>query len=335
MADRISTTFPLDDSLKTSQFIDNQLLNHIAASVPIEKLVWPALDDLKLNLYCHRNDVISQTYSGNKFYKLYYNIKQALLEGKPYLLSFGGAYSNHLYALAALGAQLGINTIGVIRGVEPKVLSPTLYDAKKWGMTLCFVDKHTYRHKDITALSGDVADLIDNGKVYIIPEGGSNVYGFKGCVEMGKAIATHLPDTPYTLCSATATGATLAGLVAGSPSRCQNLAVSVLKGVDDTMAQQINGYLSRLTQDIINGSFYVERRFHCGGYAKANKALIDFIQVFESNNNIQLDPVYTGKLFLAVEKLALEGRWQQGDHIILVHTGGLQGRRGFRHLLDQ
>ena len=318
---------PLSCALNKKSFSNGDLLAQLAARVPLQSLAWPELESLGLKLYCHRNDLISNTYSGNKFYKLYYNLAQAIEEGKTHLLSFGGAYSNHLHALAAIGAELGVNTIGVIRGHKPKTLSPTLLDAKNWGMALYFVDKNTYRAKTIETLPDAIAELVDNQCIHIVPEGGSNLQGAMGCVHLARAIAMRFVDAPYSLCSATATGTTLAGLTAGSPEYCHNIGISVLKG-ENTLSQQVEGILQNFPD--VSSTFSIETAYHCGGYAKVNDELFDFIQRFETYNSIPLDPVYTAKMLLAVEKLAKTGYWPAGSRIVTVHTGGLQGRRGFQ-----
>lgn len=304
-------------------------LDEVAQKIPLQPLIWPELKALGLNLYLRRDDLISPTYSGNKFYKLYHNILAAIETNKSYLLSFGGAYSNHLYALAALGNELGLNTIGIVRGKEPQTLSPTLQDAQSWGMQLYFLDKMRYRDKNLSGIE-PLAKLIAKNAIEIIPEGGANIAGVKGCMAIACSVASSFPQTPYTLCSATATGTSLAGLVAGSPSYCNNIGFSVLKGLD-TITPTVNNHLSSLAVEQIS-RFEVKTNYHYGGYAKVNDALLDFIERFEEYNSLLIDPVYTAKLLYAIEQLALNGYWEKGTNIIAIHSGGVQGRRGYPQL---
>jgi len=253
-----------------------------------------------------------------------------MAEQRSVLMSFGGAYSNHIHALAALGHALNIKTVGLIRGHRPTVLSPTLQDAIAWGMQLHFMDKKSFRAQNLNALPQGLKALIESQAVHIIPEGGDNLAGVKGCIAIGRAIAKKVQAPHYTLCSATATGTTLAGLVAGSPKHCKNIGFSVLKG-DDVITQSVQHTLASLAAN--NTSFSVKTGFHCGGYANVNDSLIAFMKGFEQANQLMLEPVYTAKMLLAIEQLALEGYWSAGECIVAVHSGGVQGRRGYKELL--
>lgn len=306
-------------------------LDQIAQKVPLQPLIWPEIASSKLNVYLRRDDLVSATYSGNKFYKLYHNMVAAIQSQKSIILSFGGAYSNHIHALAALGHELGLKTIGVIRGNQPETLSPTLQDAQAWGMTLYFINKRDYRDQSLGSIA-PLAPLIDADDIYIIPEGGANFAGIEGCRALARAVAGRFAKTPYYLCSASATGTTLAGLVAGTPEWATNIGFSVLKG-PDTITPSVKQYIHAL-EPVPSSEYKVETGFHFGGYAKVNTELLDFMARFESQNDVLLDPVYTGKMLYAIEQLALKGYWPEGSNVIAIHSGGLQGRRGYPQLLQ-
>ena len=305
-------------------------LDTIAQKIPLQPLIWPEIAQAKLKLYLRRDDLISPSYSGNKFYKLYHNVIDAIESQKSTILTFGGAYSNHIHALAALGHELGLKTIGVIRGTRPENLSPTLQDASAWGMELIFVSKIQYRHKDLASIEA-LAPLLAADDVFVIPEGGANIAGIEGCRAIAKAVSASLPaDTAYYLCSATATGTTLAGLVAATPAQATNIGFSVLKG-PDTITDTVNRHLQSLGLESSN-QFTIETDYHFGGYAKITPELIDFIKRFEGHNDLKLDPVYTGKMLYGIEQLALNGHWPEGSTVVAIHSGGLQGRRGYPQL---
>ncbi len=296
---------------------------------------WPELEALSINVYLHRDDAISPFYSGNKFYKLYYNLRNASAQGAAAILSFGGNYSNHLYSLAAMGQELGIQTIGIVRGYETAKLSPTLEDAKSFGMKLYFLGKKAYKSKDISELLPILNKQY--GHLCLVPEGGENLAGVRGCLAMGTTIDQRmrnlLGDKPYTLCCAVGTGSTFAGLIASSP-RAHCVGVSVLKGVD-IISPKIRRWLSLLGKKELTG-WSLSNEYHHGGYAKVTPELVEFMSRLEALNTIKLDPVYTAKLLWAIKELAIAGYWDtnnreapQSTHIVAIHSGGLQGRRGF------
>lgn len=283
----------------------------------------------------HRDDAISTLYSGNKFYKLYYNIRHAIVQGAAAILSFGGNYSNHLYSLAAIGKELGIQTVGIVRGYESAKLSPTLEDAKDFGMKLHFLGRKAYKFKDISQLLPILNKQY--GYIYLVPEGGENLAGVRGCLAMGAAIDKQmfglLGNTPYKVCCAVGTGSTFAGLIASSP-RAHCLGVSVLKG-EDTLSAKVRGWLSLLGRQALSDWSLIDE-YHHGGYAKVTPELLEFMSRIELLNTIQLDPVYTAKLLWGIKELAAAGYWHtnnretsQPTHIVAVHSGGIQGRRGF------
>ncbi len=243
-------------------------------------------------------------------------------------MSFGGVYSNHLYALAAAGSQLGLQTTGIVRGYDSVPLTPTLIDAQNWGMKLHFLGKKDYRRKDITGVLPILKKY--SGNYYLLPEGGENLAGVRGCMSLAVAVdvavAEILGDTGYILCSAAGTGSTLAGLIAGASERCRCVGISVLKG-EDQLTPKINHWLSLLGKT--NKQWRLFTDFHHGGYGKTSPELMAFIAEFEQNNQLLLEPVYTAKMLWAIEQLAKIDYWPENSKIVAIHSGGLQGRRGF------
>lgn len=291
-------------------------------SIPIEPIRWPLLADLGLQPLIRRDDLL--TYSGNKYYKLAGCIKRARRLGCSTLVSCGGAFSNHLHALARYGHDTGFNTIGLVRGHPPKTLSPTLIDAKEWGMQLDFVPLKCYQSHIL-----EYAKTFLNKSSYWIPEGGACLEGVQGCQALGQLIRDYFNGAPYTVCLPSATATTLAGIASVSPSNAHTLGVSVLKGPDrltNTVASWLRSLKCHST------SWQVILGYHCGGYAKLNRDILDFIQRFERDSGLLIDPVYMAKLLFAIEQLAKRGYWAPGSNVMVVHTGGLQGRRGFSSL---
>lgn len=314
----IGLCFPLFDTPFTS-------LSHYAKAVPYQRLIWPAIARKKLRVYLRRDDAASAHYPGNKFYKLFYNLHTIIAEGHDTVLTFGGAYSNHIHALAAMGREYSLSTIGVIRGHRPKILSPTLQDAEACGMRLLFLDKKHYHIKDITPLLALLTK--EYGDYYLLPEGGENLAGVKGCQAIGESIAQRFADhEDYTVCTAVGTGTTIAGIIAGLPQDKRCLGFSALKG-EDHLSASISGWLSAL--NVTNDQWQLITSCHHGGYAKTSPELLHFMEGVEAENNLLLEPVYSAKMLWGIEQLALQDYWSEGSTIIAVHGGGLQGRRGF------
>ena len=274
-----------------------------------------------------RDDQVSSAYSGNKYYKLYYTLRNAQQQGADALVSFGGPYSNHLHALANLGRAVNLPTVGLVRGYEQVPLTPTLNDALAAGMRLFFLNKKDYRSKNIAPILPVLKR--DFKHPYLIPEGGESLAGVRGCMAMGWAIDQQLSYTPYTLCSAVGTGTTLAGLIAASP-RASVLGFSALKG-EGSLTQKVERWLGLLGRQG-RVPWRLVSDYHCGGYAKTSPELLDFMAAFEARNHLLLEPVYTAKMLWGMEKLAEQGYWPRGSTLVAIHSGGLQGRRGFAGL---
>jgi 1-aminocyclopropane-1-carboxylate deaminase len=269
-----------------------------------------------------RLDLCGGNAPGNKWFKLQENITDARKRGINTVVSFGGAWSNHLHALAATGRELGLQTIGIVRGEEPANPSPMLQDAKSWGMQLVYVSRQEYRMREERTYIEKLQSRFD--PCLVIPEGGANLAGVEGC----EAIADLLVEEDCansTVVLAVGTGTTLAGIARGlgANSGANVVGVSVLKGAHD-LDNRVAGFTGSEC-----APWRILHEHHCGGYARVSPALREFILAFQAVHNIPLDPVYTGKALFAVHQLCATGQWRENQPVVLVHTGGLQGRRGF------
>ena len=269
-----------------------------------------------VELYIKREDKIHPFVSGNKFRKLKYNFIELEKLGFKTVLTFGGAFSNHIAAVASAGQIKGIKTIGVIRGEElsNKVeTNATLRFAKQCGMTFKFVSREVYRDKSSEVFIKSLKEAF--GEFYLIPEGGTNTLAIKGCEEILTKSDAHFDY----ICCAVGTGGTISGLINCSKPGQQLLGFPALKG--DFLQQDISKFVSKTNWKLIHD-------YHFGGYAKVSKPLIDFVNKFKGYYNIPLDPVYTGKMMFGILDLIEQGYFKKGTKILAIHTGGLQGISG-------
>lgn len=293
------------------------------ASSPLQLLQSPFLEKAGIQLYIKRDDLIHPLFGGNKWRKLKYNLAYAREQNFSTLLTFGGAWSNHIYATAAAGQHFGFSTIGIIRGEEHTPLNATLSYARKCGMQLHYIDRSQYRNKSETHFLDQLKQQF--GRIYILPEGGSNSLAVKGCEQ----IVDEITEPFDVICCASGTGATLAGIISAMSSR-QSLknktaiGFSALKG-GNFLTTEVNAFLENDT--LLN--WRIEDRFHFGGYAKINDQLIEFMREFQSQYGIPLDAVYTGKMLFGLFELIKSNAFKRGTSIIAVHSGGLQGNKGF------
>jgi 1-aminocyclopropane-1-carboxylate deaminase len=285
-----------------------------------------AVDDVLFSNFTvtiKREDQIHDFVSGNKFRKLKYNLAEAIGKNNNCLLTFGGAYSNHIAAVAAAGFEMGLETIGVIRGEEIADLiagNPTLSYAKSKGMKLHFVSRDDYKLKtDLKFMS-----LLKQkfGEFYLIPEGGTNALAVKGCEEI---LNKSDEDFDY-ICTPVGTGGTLAGLVNASVHGQTIIGFSSLKG---TFQKEI------IENFTTKKNYYLTDDYCFGGYAKIDLQLIRFINEFKMNYEIPLDPIYTGKMMFGIFDLLKQGYFKENSRILAVHTGGLQGIAGMNQLLKK
>lgn len=270
-----------------------------------------------------REDLIHPYISGNKYRKLKYNLSQAQTDGKRTLLTFGGAFSNHIAAVAAVGQEYGFKTIGIIRGeelVHKTEENPTLKLAGNCGMAFKFVTREEFRNKDSAEFIGRLKDEFPEG--YIIPEGGTNDLAVKGCEE----ILTDLDAEYDYICCSVGTGGTISGLINSSKSHQKVLGFPALKG--DFLKEEISKFAK-------NPNWQLLTDYHFGGYAKINTELIGFMNQFKREHHIQLDPVYTGKLMFGVMDLLKQGYFPKTSKILIIHTGGLQGISGMNAKLKK
>ncbi|MHC0066890.1 1-aminocyclopropane-1-carboxylate deaminase/D-cysteine desulfhydrase [Nostoc sp. UIC 10890] len=280
-----------------------------------------------VDLYVLRLDLMHSWVNGNKWFKLKYNLLEAKEKNVTTLLTFGGAYSNHIYATAAAGSLFGFRTIGVIRGEETLPLNPTLSFAVQQGMQLVYLNREMYRQRNTPALEEYLRQRF--GEVLIIPEGGSNLNGVRGCTEIiiGDAIAFNH------ICVACGTATTLAGIALSLDQTQRAIAFPVLKN-GSFLAQDIESLLTNyLASDLPTpytspASWELVCDYHFGGYAKVNDELLLFSKQFTQQHGVPLDYVYTAKMFYGVMDLLKQGFFCKGDSLLLVHTGGLQGNVG-------
>ena len=270
-----------------------------------------------------REDRIHPFVSGNKYRKLKYNLEQAKSEGKKTLLTFGGAFSNHILAVAAAGNELGFKTIGVIRGeelVSQVNTNPTLKLAKSCGMHLKFITREQFRNKTSEDLIATLKE--EFGDFYLIPEGGTNNFAIKGCEE----ILTEDDFEFDFICCSVGTGGTISGIINASKQHQKILGFPALKG--DFLQEEISKFATNLNWELITD-------YHFGGYAKINTELVSFMNQFKRNYHIPLDPVYTGKLMFGVMDLLKKGYFPVSSKILVIHTGGLQGISGMNERLKK
>ena len=291
-----------------------------------QQIFLPILEEKKVELFIKREDKIHPFVSGNKFRKLKYNISAAKNQHKKVLLTFGGAFSNHIVATAVAGNLAGFKTIGVIRGDElgenlEKTLvgNSTLKEAYKNGMHFKFVSREAYRDKTseefINGLKNEFGDF------YLIPEGGTNELAIKGCEE----ILTEEDKNFDYICAAIGTGGTITGLINSANENQKVIGFPALKG--DFLLREIEQLAK------INDNWNLENDYHFGGYGKYNTNLIRFINEFKEQTTILLDPIYTSKMLFGIIEMIKKNEFPENSKILAIHTGGLQGIVGFNQKL--
>jgi len=284
------------------------------------------LDEKGIKLCVKREDEIHPFISGNKYRKLKYNLTKAKEQHCHTLLSFGGAYSNHISALSYAGKKHGFKTIGIIRGEElgqdfAHLLqtNPTLRFAHENGMQFKFVSREIYRRKEKSDFLHDLK--LEFGDFYLIPEGGTNALAVKGCEEILTS-----DDTEFDyICVSVGTGGTISGLINSASERQTILGFPSLKGA----------FLQEIIEEKTNKSenWKLMHSYHFGGYAKINEILISFINDFYQQTTIPLDPIYTGKMMFGIMDLIKKNFFERNSSILAIHTGGLQGIEGMNQRL--
>ena len=263
-----------------------------------------------------REDLIHPVVSGNKFRKLKYNLLQAKKENKKTLLTFGGAFSNHIAAVAFAAKENGFQSIGIIRGDELRdkiTQNPTLKFAQECGMQFEFVSREEYRLKNESSFLEDLK--LKFGDFFLIPEGGTNALAIKGCEEI---LTEEDREFDY-ICCAVGTGGTISGIINSALPHQKVLGFPVLKG--NFLQDEIRIFVQNKNWELIT-------EYHFGGYGKINEDLVRFINQFYNDNQIPLDPIYTGKMVFGVIDLIQKNYFPAQSNILLIHTGGLQGIQG-------
>lgn len=300
-----------------------QQIFRTAGPSPLHSIEVPGGKDITLLL--KREDLLyhpsAPEFCGNKWRKLKYNLYEAADLGHETLLTFGGAFSNHIAAVAAAGRLLGFRTIGLIRGEADAANNPTLAKAQDYGMELHFLTRTMYREKNDPAFRQKLTHQF--GEVFILPEGGSNELALKGCEELADEIVlqsgTKLPDV---VCCAAGTGGTMAGLIRGFGGKTHLMGFPALKG--SFMTAAVQDFLPQADP----GNWSINSDYHFGGYAKHSPQLIEFIRKFHQQHQILLDPVYTGKMLFGVFDLIEKGHFAAGSTVLAIHSGGIQGNSG-------
>lgn len=302
-------------------------------AIPLFKVNSGFIKSKEVELFVYRLDLNHPHISGNKLYKLKYNLEEAKKQNKKTLLTFGGAFSNHIAATAAAGKEQGLSSIGIIRGEEPAELNSTLKFAKDCGMKLHFVSRTLYQNKEelnkyvsenflqlhLPPLRGGLGRGF-----YSIPEGGSNELGIKGCQE----ITQNIPIDFDIVCCPCGTGATISGIILSLKEHQNAIGFQILKG-ENYIKTEVEKWLDHLKFHKKN--WKINEEFHFGGYAKLKPELLNFMLEFEKENAIPLDYIYTGKMIFGIMELIKRGKFKKGTKIIAIHTGGLQGNKGFEN----
>lgn len=291
----------------------------IDKSSRIDELDHPLLQQKKISLGILREDLIHPTISGNKYRKLKYNLLQAAQLHKKSLITFGGAYSNHIAATAAAGKLYGFETVGIIRGDElanHTQLNPTLSAAVENGMQLKFIDRESYRKKNEQVYLENL--LAEFPQSYIIPEGGTNRLAVQGCEE----ILNHTTTSYHYICCAVGTGGTISGILNSVEKDQKVLGFPALKNAD-FLHNEIKKFSLNINYELINA-------YHFNGYAKISEELINFVKNFYNLTKIPLDLTYTGKMMFGLWDMIQRDCFQPKTKILVIHTGGIQGNKGFK-----
>jgi 1-aminocyclopropane-1-carboxylate deaminase len=293
-----------------------------------QQIFLPILEEKKVELFIKREDLIHPYISGNKFRKLKYNLEEAKKLKKKSLLTFGGAFSNHIVATAVAGEIAGFKTFAIIRGEElglnlTKTLeeNATLRKAHESGMKFHFVSREVYRQK---ASFGFIEKMKNKwGDFYLIPEGGTNIFGVQGCQE----ILTNEDKKFDFICCSVGTGGTISGLINASKKHQKIVGFPALKG--NFLSEEIKKYVTK------KNKWGLQKNYDFGGYAKHNEDLISFINSFKKETDILLDPVYTGKMVFGILDLVKNDSFEENSKILAIHTGGIQGIEGVNQKLKE
>ncbi|MCG8610893.1 MAG: pyridoxal-phosphate dependent enzyme [Pseudomonadales bacterium] len=301
---------------------------------PVHALTWPFPNPFHIEVGIARTDLLDDRISGNKWYKLKYNLKAALEQNAKGVASFGGAFSNHLHALAAAGNRLALPTVGFIRGELVEPFNPTLTDCSTWGMQLHPLTRKAYRERHDSAFQDRLMASFPG--FVLLPEGGSNQLAVAGIADMVGVIESYQAAFDYIVLPV-GSGGTLAGILryyAGREDAPIIIGVSALKGVAGALEETVLGlvgaegdFIDDLPMTHLLPEWWIEHDFHCGGFAKVSSELQELKTRFECQTAVPLDNVYNSKVILAVKHLLECGKIPDRARLLILHTGGLQGIR--------
>ena len=305
---------------------DNDFAVFAMTDALLQSIPHPVARQRGVRLLLWRDDLRHPDLPGNKARKLKHNLLQAKAEGQTRLLTFGGAYSNHLAAVATAGRLYGFATTGLVRGEAHEPLNPTLARCRADGMALHYLDRATYRRRAEPAFLTEMQQQF--GPAYLLPEGGTNILALKGIAELIAELRQHTDFDAVAV--AAGTGGTLAGLALGLaaaryPARA--VGVAALKGAD-FLRVEVDALLTAAGSAA--SPYELHTGYHFGGYARLPAELRAFIRQFEADYGVLLDPIYTGKLLFGLLDLIEQGHFAPGSTVVAVHTGGLQAWAGFR-----
>tara|TARA_B110000008_G_scaffold8954_1_gene8795 strand:- start:491 stop:1375 length:885 start_codon:yes stop_codon:yes gene_type:complete len=286
--------------------------------IETQEISIPLLKEKEVRLFIKRIDKVHPFVSGNKWFKLKYNLLEAQKQGVKTLLTFGGAYSNHIAATAFAAKEKGFKSIGIIRGEEHLPLNPTLQFAEENGMELHYVSRSDYREKAIPEFLDKLE--VQFGDFYLIPEGGTNELAIQGAAEILEE-----SDTQDYICCAVGTGGTISGIINASADKQIVIGFPAIKGID-VLENDIENWTNTNNYKFITNYFG-------SGYAKVSKDLVQFINEFNTTHNIPLDAIYTGKMMLGILDLVAKDYFPIRSSILVIHTGGLQGNKGMSERL--
>lgn len=292
-------------------------------NIHTQRIYDPFFETHEIELGILRLDELHPVVSGNKWFKLKYNIGEAISKGYASMLTFGGAHSNHLAATAAAANAFGISCIGIVRGFHAKNnLTETLRACVNMGMELQFISRADYDQKEAPEFLNAICKQFPSA--YIVPEGGNNENGRRGTED----IASFIQDGYTHVALSIGTGATFSGMRNAIPDTVEMLGFTAMKGGEYLEAS----IEESLKNPLANWKLITD--YHFGGFAKHNAILIDFMNTFYDKFQIPLDMVYTSKMMYGIFDLIDKGYFQKGNKILCIHTGGLLGNHSVRHLLQ-
>jgi len=296
----------------------------IIPSIEFTPIIDPVFEKQGISLSLARLDLLPYPAAGNKTFKLKYNILEAKSKGLDTLITFGGAFSNHLYATAESAKHYGFKSIGIVRGEKTLPLNETLTHCQDHGMALYYMSREDYRKKnDLDFIrTWLLVQGIPSG--YLIPEGGSNALAVKGVAEL----AIKIPSSTDIIATASGTGGTLAGIVSAMLETQEAWGFSALKGADFLVEEVKQLLIESDNEKSISKRWNITSDYAWGGYAKCPTPLLDFIKTFHQQQGILLDPIYTGKMVFGLYDLAQKGLLPVGKKIVALHTGGIQAWNG-------